>query len=113
MTGKNAVEERSRHSVEEKTRAVLSVWSEARTAEEVRSELGIGSSLLSQWQDRAMEGMVEALQGRDGGQSVSGPALSTKVKKLLEKKVEERAGRNVRLGKRLESIQKEPGSKKE
>src|SRR4030042_1777117 len=54
----------SGHTAEEKCRTVLSVWTERRKPGEVCQELGIAWSLLNQWQERAMEGMLLALQPR-------------------------------------------------
>jgi transposase InsO family protein len=50
------------HTPEEKCRAVLSVWTERRKPGEVCRELGVDWGILKQWQDRAMEGMLMALQ---------------------------------------------------
>src|SRR4030042_974274 len=57
------------HTAEEKCRAVLSVWTERRKPGEVCRELGVAWSLLSQWQERAMEGMFWEL--RDGGEGTA------------------------------------------
>src|SRR5512136_2135663 len=54
----------SDHTAEDKCRAVLSVWTERRKPGEICRELGIGWNLLNQWQERAMEGMLLALQPR-------------------------------------------------
>jgi len=55
---------KSSHMAEQKCRAVLSVWTERRTPVEVCRELGISWNILNQWQERAMEGMLQALQAR-------------------------------------------------
>jgi transposase-like protein len=52
------------HTAEEKCRAVLSVWTERRSPGEVCREMGVGWTLLNQWQERAMEGMLLALEPR-------------------------------------------------
>src|SRR4030042_235912 len=62
----------SGHTAKEKCRAVLSVWTEKRKPGEVCRELGIAWTVLNQWQDRAMEGMLLGLQppvavGQEGG----------------------------------------------
>src|SRR4030042_1009769 len=69
---KSGIEEKRRQKVSEytaqqKCRAVLSVWTERRKPGEVCREMGVGWSLLNQWQDRAMEGMLLALQPRISG----------------------------------------------
>src|SRR5512139_2553357 len=54
----------SGHTAEEKCRAVLSVWTERRKPGEVCREMGVPWSVLNHWQERAMEGMLLALQPR-------------------------------------------------
>src|SRR3990170_392253 len=74
----------SGHTAEEKCRAVLSVWTERRKPGEVCQELGVAWSVLSQWQERAMEGMLLALQPRVSVEK--GVALSPRLAVLLERK---------------------------
>lgn len=72
------------HGAMEKCRAVLSIWTERRRPAEVCREMGIPWMVLSQWQKRAMEGMLQALEPRvilD-----KGPALSPRLQTMLEKK---------------------------
>jgi transposase-like protein len=73
----------SGHTAEEKCRAVLSVWTEKRKPGEVCRELGVAWSLLNQWQERAMEGMLMALQPRVPVNK--GVALSPRLAVLLER----------------------------
>jgi len=68
----------------EKCRAVLSVWTERRRPAEVCRELTIPSMVLAQWQKRAMEGMLQALEPRVSLDK--GPALSPRLQAMLEKK---------------------------
>jgi len=68
----------------EKCRAVLSVWTERRRPAEVCRELTIPSMVLAQWQKRAMEGMLQALEPRVSLDK--GPALSPRLQALLEKR---------------------------
>ncbi len=72
------------HTAEEKCRAVLSVWTERRKPGEICRELGVAWTLLSQWQARAMEGMLLALQPRVPMEK--GVALSPRLAILLERK---------------------------
>jgi transposase-like protein len=51
-------------TAEDKCRAVLSVWTERRSPGEVCREMGVGWTVLKQWQERAMEGMLLALEPR-------------------------------------------------
>jgi hypothetical protein len=68
----------------EKCRAVLSVWTERRKPAEVCRELSVPWMMLSLWQKRAMEGMLQALEPRV--KLEKGPALSPRLQALLEKK---------------------------
>ena len=72
------------HGAMEKCRAVLSIWTERRRPAEICRELGIPWMVLSQWQKRAMEGMLQALEPRV--KLDKGPALSPRLQTLLEKK---------------------------
>jgi transposase-like protein len=89
------------HTAEEKCRAVLSVWTEKRKAAEICRELGIAWTLLNQWQARAMEGMLLALQPRV--QVEKGVALSPRLAVLLDKKI--RQGSMKGLERRLARMQ--------
>jgi transposase-like protein len=88
------------HTPEEKCRAVLSVWTERRKPGEVCRELGVAWGILKQWQDRAMEGMLMALQPRV--QVERGVALSPRLAVLLKKS---QAGMMKGLDKRLKKLQ--------
>jgi transposase-like protein len=88
------------HTPEEKCRAVLSVWTERRKPGEVCRELGVDWGMLKQWQDRAMGGMLLALQPRV--QVERGVALSPRLAVLLKKS---QAGMMKRLDKRLKKVQ--------
>ena len=88
------------HTAEEKCRAVLSVWTERRKPGEVCRELGVDWGMLKQWQDRAMEGMLLALQPRV--QVERGVALSPRLAVLLKRS---QAGMMKRLDKRLKKVQ--------
>ena len=91
------------HTPEEKCRAVLSVWTERRKPGEVCRELGVAWGILQQWQDRAMEGMLMALQPRVQGER--GVALSPRLAVLLKKS---QAGMMKGLDKRLKKLQENP-----
>lgn len=68
----------------EKCKAVLSVWTERRKPAEICRELSIPWMVLSHWQKRAMEGMLQALEPRVSLDK--GPALSARLQAMLEKK---------------------------
>jgi transposase-like protein len=75
----------SGYTAEQKCRAVLSVWTERRKPVEVCQELGVAWSVLSQWQERAMEGMFLALQPRIPMIEKT-VALNSRLAVLLERK---------------------------
>jgi hypothetical protein len=72
------------HGAMEKCRAVLAVWTERRKPAEVCREMQIPWMVLAQWQKRAMEGMLQALEPRV--RLDKGPALSPRLQALLDKK---------------------------
>jgi len=98
---------RSGHTAEQKCRAVLSVWTERRKIGEVCRELGVPWSLLNQWQDRAMEGMLLALQPRVLVEK--GVALNPRLAVLLERK--SKGGAIKGLERRLAKLQGSPVAK--
>lgn len=104
---KPGVEEKRRrrvvgHTAEEKCQAVLTLWTERRKPGEVCREMGVAWGVLKQWEDRAMEGMLWALQPRV--QVERGVALSPRLAVLLEKK--SHAGLMKGLDRRLKKLQK-------
>jgi len=95
------------HTAEQKCRAVLSVWTERRKIGEVCRELGVPWSLLNQWQDRAMEGILLALQPRVPVER--GVALNPRLAVLLERK--SKGGAIKGLERRLAKLQGSPVAK--
>jgi transposase-like protein len=95
----------SGHTAEEKCRAVLSVWTERRKPGEVCRELGVAWSLLNQWQERAMEGMLLALQPRIPVMEKR-VALNSRLAVLLERK--SKGGSMKGLERRLARLQGSP-----
>ena len=91
----------SGHTAAEKCRAVLSVWTERRKPGEVCRELGVAWSLLNQWQERAMEGMLLALQPRVPVEK--GVALNPRLAVLLER--QSKGGAMKGLDRRLARLQ--------
>jgi len=98
-------EKKGRYTAEEKCRAVLSVWTERRTPGEVCRELGVAWTVLNQWQERAMEGMLLALQPRVPKMEKA-VALNARLAVLLERKSGAMKGLERRLA-RLQSRAKE------
>lgn len=68
----------------EKCRAVLSIWTERRRPSEICRELSIPWMVLTHWQKRAMEGMLQALEARVSLDK--GPALSPRLQTMLDKR---------------------------
>ena len=86
---------------QQKITAVLSIWTERRTTSQVCQELSISPTLLGQWQNLAIEGMLKAL---DPTKKDPLPPINHRLSRLIEKKL---AGPNGRLEKRLKALQKE------
>lgn len=82
--------EQDRYGAVEKCRAVLAVWTERKQASALCREMGMRHSLFSQWQDRALSGMLEALEPRGTKAGAEGPALPVLVKRLLDRKTRAR-----------------------
>ncbi len=103
----------SGHTAEEKCRAVLSVWTERRKPGEVCQELGVAWSILNQWQERAMEGMLSALQSRAPAMEKT-VVLNSRLAVLLERKSKRGGmkGMERRLA-RLQGISVKPGDQQE
>jgi hypothetical protein len=97
----------SGHTAKEKCRAVLSVWTERRKPGEVCRELGIAWTVLNQWQERAMEGMLLALQPRAAVDKAV--ALNSRLGVLLERK--SKGGTMKELERRLARLQGMPAAK--
>jgi transposase-like protein len=91
--------EQDRYGAADKCRAVLTVWTERKKASDLCRAMGVNASLFSQWQDRAVSGMLEALEPRGTREGVEGPALPAQVKRLLDRKARARdllsLGRNA------------------
>ena len=94
----------SDHTAAEKCHAVLSVWTEKRRLGEVCQELGVPWSSLNQWQNRAMEGMLMALQPRPVADK--DVALNPRLTVLLERKI--KGGVIKGLDRRLAKLQGSP-----
>jgi transposase-like protein len=71
-------------SAADKAQAVLAVWTERARPAEVCRQLGVNPITFSQWQDRAMEGMLQALESRVN--LSAGQVLSPRLQALLTKR---------------------------
>ena len=84
---------------QQKITAVLSILTERRTTAQVCQEMEISPTLLGQWQNLAIEGMLKAL---DPSKKDPLPPLNHRLTRLIEKKL---AGPNRKLTQRLKAVQ--------
>src|SRR5512146_2447320 len=91
------------HGAMEKCQAVLAVWTERGKPAEICREMRVPWMVLEQWQKRAMEGMLQALEPRV--RLDKGPALSPRLQALLDKKRLTTNTVQTRLGKTLSRAQ--------
>lgn len=85
----------------EKAQAVLTVWTDRAKPVQVCRQLRINWTTFQQWQSRAMEGMLQALETRRN--LAHGSALSPRLQELLQK--QSRAPSTERLTQRLTQLQ--------
>jgi len=89
--------------------AVLSLWTGRRRPSEICREMDVPSNLLNSWQERAMEGMLGALEPRTRRQEDRGPMLAPRMERLLERKMARLETRIARLGaKNRPAVEKPP-----
>ena len=91
----------STYNSQQKVEAVLAVWTERCKAAEVCRQMQINVMTFHQWQQRAMEGMLQALEGRVN--LANGEALNPRLRTLLQK--QHRAKSAAKVSARLEQIQ--------
>ena len=87
----------------EKARAVLSIWAERRKPAEICQEMDIRWAHLNNWQNRALAGMLGALEVKKEKEKV--PALGDRLRKLLDRQMAAKEHHHSRLQQRLEKIQ--------
>lgn len=87
------------YSATEKAQAVLAVWTERCKAAEVCRQMQIQFMTFQHWQNRAMEGMLQALESRVN--LAKGEVLSPRLQALLHR----RMLHPNKLEKRLQQIQ--------
>lgn len=87
----------------QRVQAVLSIWTERRRRGEICQELAITPKVLSLWEQRAVAGMLKALESQT--RLEGSPALSSKLERLLAQQAARHAGRLARLDKRLAKLQ--------
>ena len=89
------------YSAQDKVQAVLAVWTERCKAAEVCRQMKIPWITFNYWQDRAMEGMLQALESRVN--LARGEVLSPRLQALLLKR--QRQNSTHKIVQRLEQIQ--------
>ena len=92
------------YNAHQRAQAVLAVWTERRRPAEVCRQMSINSALLGQWQERAMAGMLAALQPRCRAEQQLGPALTGKLERLLARQTLTLEGKQAKLQKRLAKL---------
>ena len=88
-------------SARDKAQAVLAVWTDRCKASEVCRQLHIPFMTLAQWQRRAMEGMLQALESRVN--LAKGEALSPRLQALINSQQSRVSSKKIAA--RLEQIQ--------
>ena len=89
------------HTASEKAQAVLAIWTERVKTNEVLKTMGVTYMMLQQWQERAMEGMLQALEPRVN--LADGAVLSPRIRALLDKR-QQHVGKE-KLTQRLAELQ--------
>ena len=89
------------HTAAQKAQAVLAIWTERVKTSEVMKTLGVQYMTIQQWQERAMEGMLQALEPRVN--LSNGAALSPRIRALLDKR-QQQIGKE-KLTRRLAELQ--------
>ena len=111
---KKKVEKKARPaplSAMDRATAVLSVWAERRKPSEICRSLNVKWTQLRNWEDRALQSMLKALQPR--ARRDRAPALSDRLQKLLGKEAEKGEGLQKRLCARLTTLQESKSGKEE
>ncbi len=88
------------YSAQDKAQAILAVWTDRIKPIEVCRQMQINWVTFQQWQSRAMEGMLQALESRVN--LAQGQVLSPRLQQLLNRR---QAKTPVKLPARLEQIQ--------
>lgn len=89
------------YSAQEKAQAILRVWTERCKPSEVCREMNVNWITFEQWQRRAMEGMLQALEPRVS--LAKGRALSPRLQALLLKR--QQTSNTSKIVERLQQIQ--------
>lgn len=88
-TQKKPAKPRRIFSSEQKTRAVLEVWTESRKPAQIARELEITTTLLDLWSKRAMKAVITAMEPREGDPGRE-PTLSPRMERLINHQAKKR-----------------------
>lgn len=102
--------ERRVYGAREKCQAVLSLWMGRRRPSEICKELDIPANLLSGWQERALEGMLGALEPRTRRQEERGPMLDARMATLLDRKAARLQNRIAKLASKAKPAAEAPAT---
>lgn len=102
-TESRAKKESLPYNAQQRVQAVLSLWTERRRPAQVCQELAISPKVLAHWEERALAGMLTALEARTRREP--GPALSPKLERLVARQAAQQTGRLAKLEKRLAKLQ--------
>jgi len=102
-TESRAKQESLPYTAQQRVQAVLSLWTERRRPAQVCQELAISPKVLAHWEERALAGMLTALEARTRREP--GPALSPKLERLVARQAAQQKGRLAKLEKRLAKLQ--------
>jgi hypothetical protein len=83
---RKAVRAPSSHTASEKAQAVLALWTDRVKTRDVMKMMGVQYVTLQQWQERAMEGMLQALEPRVN--LTDGAVLSPRLQALLGRRMQ-------------------------
>jgi transposase-like protein len=97
------------HGAQDRCRAVLSVWTERRRPSDVCREMNIRTQTLDNWQNRALEGMLQALEPRLNLKK--GSALPGRLQRFLDKRVSAKKSSGNPQGRLSERLLKIQGAK--
>jgi hypothetical protein len=102
-TESRAKKESLPYNAQQRVQAVLSLWTERRRPAQVCQERAISPKVLAHWEERALAGMLTALEARTRREP--GPALSPKLERLVARQAAQQKGRLAKLEKRLAKLQ--------
>ncbi|WP_420798236.1 transposase [Lentisphaera araneosa] len=77
--------ERKIFTAQEKTEAVLSIWTESSSQSEICRNLGVNANSLQRWQDQAMEAILKAME--PARKEAKQNTLSPRLEKLLSRHI--------------------------